>query len=73
MFALLSLTYGIVETTAMTLNAVLGFMALNQDFQDEMHEEVMGVMPTEADFVSSAYLRSCHNKRANLRPASDVR
>ena len=57
----------------MTLNAVLGFMALNQDFQDEMHEEVMSAMPTEADFVSFAYLRLCQNKRANLRLALDVR
>ena len=41
------------ETTALTLNAALGLMALHPDFQDEMHHEVMTVMPTEADFVSS--------------------
>ena len=40
------------DTTAMTLNAALGYMGLNEDFQQEMYQEVMSVMPTEEDFVS---------------------
>ena len=35
----------------MTLNAALGYMALYDEFQEEMHQEVMNVMPTEEDFV----------------------
>ena len=35
----------------MTLNATLGFMAIHPEFQDEMYEEVMSVMPTVSDSV----------------------
>ena len=41
-----------LDTTAMTLSAALGFMALHEDFQEEMYEEVMSIMPTEGEFVS---------------------
>ena len=41
-----------LETTAMTLNAALGFMALHPQYQEEMYEEVKTIMPNAADFVS---------------------
>ena len=41
-----------LDTMATTLSAALGFMALHEDFQEEMYEEVMGIMPTEGEFVS---------------------
>ena len=36
----------------MTLNATLGYLGLHEDFQQEVYEEIMSVMPTEADSVS---------------------
>ena len=45
-------SYDEKDTTAMTLNAALGYMGLHEDFQEEMYQEVMDVMPTEEDFVS---------------------
>ena len=40
-----------LDITATTLSAALVFMALDEDFQEEMYEEVMGIMPTEDEFV----------------------
>ena len=45
-------SYDEKDTTAMTLNAALGYMGLHEDFQEEMYQEIMAVMPTEEDFVS---------------------
>ena len=49
---LLPLSDTSTDTTAMTLNATLGYLGLHDDFQQEVYEEIMSVMPTEADSVS---------------------
>ena len=40
-----------VDTTARTLDATLGFLALHPEFQEEAYNEVLEVMPTEEEFV----------------------
>ncbi|KAI0656081.1 cytochrome P450 [Cubamyces menziesii] len=62
------------ETTALTLNAALGLMALHPDFQEEMHHEAMTVMPTEADFTfaNSSKLRkiqACFLEASRIYPS----
>ncbi|KAH9912149.1 cytochrome P450 [Epithele typhae] len=39
------------DTLAMTLNATLGFMGLYHEYQEEMYQEVLAVMPTSAEFT----------------------
>ena len=44
----------IPDTVAHTLDAAFALLALHQDFQEEVYQELVEVMPTEADFVSHA-------------------
>lgn len=39
------------DTTAHALDAALAFLALHESFQDEVYDEILQVMPTDADFV----------------------
>ena len=49
----------IVDTTAHTLDAALGFLALYPEIQDDVYREIISIMPTEADMVRSAMLHTC--------------
>ncbi|KAI0323886.1 cytochrome P450 [Cubamyces sp. BRFM 1775] len=65
------------ETSAFTLNATLGLMALHPEFQEEMHREVMEVMPTEAEFTfaNSPKLRkvqACFLEASRLYPSGYI-
>ena len=40
-----------IDTTAHTLDATVGFLALYPELQEEVFQELMEVMPTEADMV----------------------
>ncbi|KAL7277610.1 hypothetical protein ACG7TL_008537 [Trametes sanguinea] len=62
------------DTTAKTIDASLAFLALHEDYQEEMYREIMEVMPTEADFAfeNSAKLtkvRACFLEASRLFPA----
>ena len=41
------------DTTARTLDATLALLAIHEDFQQELYEEIMAVMPTEDAAVQS--------------------
>ena len=44
--------YSIIDTTSRTLDATLGFLALNAEFQEEVYREIVQAMPTKESFVS---------------------
>nr|BAL05101.1 cytochrome P450 [Phanerodontia chrysosporium] len=62
------------DTVAHTLDAAFALLALHQDFQEEVYQELLEVMPTEADFTyeNSARLvktRACFLEASRMFPS----
>lgn len=62
------------DTTARTLDASFAFLALYESFQEECYQEIMEVMPTDADFTfenSSRLVKvqACFLEAARIFPA----
>jgi hypothetical protein len=51
-----------VETTASSLAATVGYMAIHDDIQEEVVEQIMSVLGADRDPVRSLRMSSIHDK-----------